>query len=441
MPEFQQATPRDAGREAWVPRLPMVQTWPVFWTARQEVVAASSVHWPDESWSQLSPAVRDILEGSLAGERRQALHVDLLPLTLGSSGPAAFGTAVPEIDGATEREVRAARACLQFAKRQMPQTAIAVQDAIARKMQCNGSWRVKGLSPTTAQQVVALSHWAMESNNWTVITHALAGDSKPQLLPIAEDLASLEKLSGVKLPYVSALYSAASQQDAGKWEAFWQRCGLRSSFSFVASVSELQSFEHAWLPGKQIPARRTSKPWPWSRRTRAWHAMAMDSVQHQELQEAAGLKSSLTEEDIDQIVHRNLPKADKVTIRTYGPDGQKLGSCEEIVEAALGLQEPGSERPSLASEESVPEEGRSLGSLARRALEEAPWIPDEEEKVILVRAIKRLRERLAVESLASQKQLERLEKAEVSPADKAVSQAHNSLATSPPPLHARCLDF
>ena len=22
-------------------------------------------------------------------------------------------------------------------------------------------------------------------------------------------------------------------------------------------------FEHAWLPGKQIPARRTSKPWPW----------------------------------------------------------------------------------------------------------------------------------------------------------------------------------
>lgn len=166
--------------------------------------------------------------------------------------------------------------------------------------------------------------------------------------------------------------------------------------------------------------------------------MAMDSVQHQELQEAAGLKSSLTEEDIDQIVHRNLPKADKVTIRTYGPDGQKLGSCEEIVEAALGLQEPGSERPSLASEESVPEEGRSLGSLARRALEEAPWIPDEEEKVILVRAIKRLRERLAVESLASQKQLERLEKAEVSPADKAVSQAHNSLATSPPPLHARC---
>lgn len=30
----------------------------VFWTARHEVVAASSVHWPDESWSQLSPAVR-----------------------------------------------------------------------------------------------------------------------------------------------------------------------------------------------------------------------------------------------------------------------------------------------------------------------------------------------------------------------------------------------
>lgn len=41
-----------------------------------------------------------------------------------------------------------------------------------------------------------------------------------------------------------------------------------------------------------------------------------------------------------------------MTIRTYGPDGRKLGSCEEIVEAALGLQEPGSERPSLASEES-----------------------------------------------------------------------------------------
>lgn len=257
-----QATTRDAGREAWVPRLPMVQTWPVFWTARQEVVAASSVHWPDESWSQLSPAVRDILEGSLAGERRQALHADLLPLTLG--GPAAFGTALPEIEGATEREVRAARGCLQFAKRQMPQTAIAVQDAISRKMQQWQLESVKGLSPSTAQQVVALSHWAMESNNWTVITHALAGDTEPQLLPIAEvhmrseDLASLEKLSGVKLPYVSALYSAASQ-DGGKWEAFWQRCGLRSSFSFVASVSELQPFEHAWLPGKQIPARRTSK--------------------------------------------------------------------------------------------------------------------------------------------------------------------------------------
>ncbi|CAL1148586.1 unnamed protein product [Cladocopium goreaui] len=186
--------------------------------------------------------------------------------------------------------------------------------------------------------------------------------------------------------------------------------------------------------------------------------MAMDSVQHQELQEATPeetiekcrqiqateLKSSLTEEDIDQIVHRNLPKAEKVTIRTYDPDGRKLGSCEKIVEAALGLQEPGSERPSLASEESdpgVPEEGRSLGSLARRALEEAPWIPDEEEKVILVRAIKRLRQRLAIESLSSQqKQLERLEKAEVSPADNAVSQAHNSLEakSEAPPLHARC---
>lgn len=172
--------------------------------------------------------------------------------------------------------------------------------------------------------------------------------------------------------------------------------------------------------------------------------MAMDSVQHQELQEATELKSSLTEEDIDQIVHRNLPKAEKVTIRTYDPDGRKLGSCEKIVEAALGLQEPGSERPSLASEESdpgVPEEGRSLGSLARRALEKAPWIPDEEEKVILVRAIKRLRQRLAIESLSSQqKQLERLEKAEVSPADNAVSQAHNSLEakSEAPPLHARC---
>ena len=42
----------------------------------------------------------------------------------------------------------------------------------------------------------------------------------------------------------------------------------------------------------------------------------------------------------------------EVTIRTYDPDGRKLGSCEKIVEAALGLQEPGSERPSLASEES-----------------------------------------------------------------------------------------
>lgn len=169
--------------------------------------------------------------------------------------------------------------------------------------------------------------------------------------------------------------------------------------------------------------------------------MAMDSVQHQEqeLREAPELKSSLTEEDIDQIVHRNLPKAGKVTIRTYDPDGRKLGSCERIVEDALGLQEPGSERPSLVSEESVPEEGRSLGSLARRALEEAPWIPDEEEKVILVRAIKRLRHRLASESMSSRKQLERLEKAEVSPADNAVSQAHLSEAKSKaPPLHARC---
>lgn len=42
----------------------------------------------------------------------------------------------------------------------------------------------------------------------------------------------------------------------------------------------------------------------------------------------------------------------EVTIRTYDPDGRKLGSCEKIVEAALGLQDPGSERPSLASEES-----------------------------------------------------------------------------------------
>ncbi|CAK9028635.1 unnamed protein product [Durusdinium trenchii] len=270
VPTAQGAGARD-GREAWLARLPLMQTWPVFWTARHEVVAASSVHWPDESWSQLSPAVRDILEGSLTGERRQALHADLLPLTTVPTGlPFSPATApAPEIEGTTEREVRAARACLQVAKRQVPQTAITVQDAIARKMQqwqVESAQSVKGLATSTAQQVVTLSQWAMETSNWTVITHVLAGDASAlRLLPVAEvlirseDLAGLEKLSGVGLPYVSALYTETSPQDAPKWEAFWQKCGLRSTFSFVASVSELQSFEHSWLPGNQVPARRTSK--------------------------------------------------------------------------------------------------------------------------------------------------------------------------------------
>ncbi|CAJ1400380.1 unnamed protein product [Effrenium voratum] len=252
----------ELGREVWLARLPVFHTWPVFWTARTEVVPASAVHWPDETWAQLSPAVRDILEGSLAGERRQALHADLLPLTSGPAGP---GVAL-DIEGATEKEVRAARTCLQFAKRQLPQSAIGVQDAIARKMQQWYMESVKsGVVPATAQQVVTLSQWAMETNNCSVITHVLAGDAKPKLLPIAEvhrhseALASVEKLSQVKLPYVSMLYTASSPQDAPKWEAFWQRCGLRSSFSFVANVLELQSSDHAWLPNRQVPARRTSK--------------------------------------------------------------------------------------------------------------------------------------------------------------------------------------
>ena len=35
-----------------------------------------------------------------------------------------------------------------------------------------------------------------------------------------------------------------------------------------------------------------------------------------------------------------------------------------------------------------------LGSLAQRVLEESRWIPDEEERAILVRAIQRLRQKV-----------------------------------------------
>eukprot|EP00439_Symbiodinium_sp_Y106_P042283 s599_g5.t1 len=245
-----------SGREAWVAWLPQFHTWPVFYTNRREAVAALSVQWPDETWTKLSAEVREILEGSIVGERRQALHPDLLPLTA-LPGPMLQAPTV-EIEGVSPQDVRAARACLQMARRQVPQTAIAVQDAVAKKMQ---QWQVEsaaaGLPPATAQQVVTLTRWAMDTSNWTVITHAMAGDTKPRMLPLAdvqlrnEDMTNLEKLTGIKLSFVSMLYTAAAPQEASAWEAFWQKCGLRSSFSFTATVCDLQSVEHRWLPGRQ----------------------------------------------------------------------------------------------------------------------------------------------------------------------------------------------
>eukprot|EP00913_Durusdinium_trenchii_P032366 g30306.t1 len=229
-----------------------MQTWPVFWTARHEVVAASSVHWPDESWSQLSPAVRDILEGSLTGERRQALHADLLPLTTVPTGlPFSPATApAPEIEGTTEREV-------------------------------------KGLATSTAQQVVTLSQWAMETSNWTVITHVLAGDASAlRLLPVAEVLIRSEE---------------------------WQ------------------------------PAR-------------AWRLEGVEGVD---------------------------------LVEPSDPDVSS------------------SERGSMAEGDAG--DAPRLGSLAQRVLEESRWIPDEEERAILVRAIQRLRQKVASESVAErQKQFQKL---------------------------------
>ncbi|CAE7380635.1 unnamed protein product, partial [Symbiodinium sp. CCMP2456] len=199
------ATP-SSGREAWVAWLPQFHTWPVFYTRKLEAVAALSVQWPDETWTKLSAEVREILEGSIAGERRQALHPDLLPLTA-LPGPMLQAPTV-EIEGASPQEVRAARACLQMARRMVPQTAIAVQDAVAKKMQ---QWQVEsaagGLPPATAQQVVTLTRWAMDTSNWTVITHAMAGDTKPRMLPLAdvqlrnEDMTNLEKLTGIRLSF------------------------------------------------------------------------------------------------------------------------------------------------------------------------------------------------------------------------------------------------
>lgn len=73
------------------------------------------------------------------------------------------------------------------------------------------------------------------------------------------------------------------------------------------------------------------------------------------------------------------------------------------------------------------EEGNSFGSLARRALQETAWVPDEEEKEILIRAIKRLRQRLSADLFSERQQrLERLaNRAEAKPA-------------KAQPLHVRC---
>eukprot|EP00931_Biecheleriopsis_adriatica_P050360 TRINITY_DN2914_c0_g3_i1.p1 TRINITY_DN2914_c0_g3~~TRINITY_DN2914_c0_g3_i1.p1 ORF type:complete len:2335 (+),score=602.05 TRINITY_DN2914_c0_g3_i1:435-7007(+) len=270
------ASPNDAKmREAWVQRLPAFHMWPVFWTAKGECVAAAGVNWPDESWSKLSPEVREILEGSLGGEGRQALHPELLPLTAVAPGFGAgvafpaFGAAqgaLPSVEGTTPNEVKCARACLQQSRRQVPNTAMGVAEAVAKKMQ---QWQmegaVKGLPQPVAEKVVALSRWAMDNNDFQVLTHALTGETTFKLVPMGdlhirtEELSSLEKLASVKLAYVSPLYTAKSPQEAPRWEAFWRKCGLRSTFSFAAMATDLQPMEHRFLPGGKVPARRTSK--------------------------------------------------------------------------------------------------------------------------------------------------------------------------------------
>ncbi|CAE7822296.1 unnamed protein product, partial [Symbiodinium necroappetens] len=96
------ATPT-SGREAWVAWLPQFHTWPVFYTNRREAVVALSVQWPDETWTKLSAEVREILDGSIAGDRRQALHPDLLPLTA-LPGPMLQQAPTVEIEGASPQD-------------------------------------------------------------------------------------------------------------------------------------------------------------------------------------------------------------------------------------------------------------------------------------------------------------------------------------------------
>lgn len=90
---------------------------------------------------------------------------------------------------------------------------------------------------------------------------------------------------------------------------------------------------------------------------------------------------------VEVMVDRDLPKVDLVE-----PSDPDVSS---------------SERGSMAEGDAG--DAPRLGSLAQRVLEESRWIPDEEERAILVRAIQRLRQKVASESVAErQKQFQKL---------------------------------
>ncbi|OLQ02684.1 hypothetical protein AK812_SmicGene14461 [Symbiodinium microadriaticum] len=152
----------------------------VFYTNRREAVVALSVQWPDETWTKLS-AEEEVIQkvADFVCERYSK-------------------AALPEID---DRGVVA-----KF---------ISLNESEQREHVCR--WRGdRNMVVTMLYGRFDTCRWAMDTSNWTVaaslaenrvITHAMAGDTKPRMLPLAdvqvrnEDMTNLEKLTGIRLSF------------------------------------------------------------------------------------------------------------------------------------------------------------------------------------------------------------------------------------------------
>ena len=85
-----------------------------------------------------------------------------------------------------------ARCCLAVATA-IPETAVAIGNAVQRRKlqwQREGA-SPKGWTPSTASQIVAVTRWAVEHNEVSLITHALRCDLQVQRLVPVDSLRAM----------------------------------------------------------------------------------------------------------------------------------------------------------------------------------------------------------------------------------------------------------